>query len=82
MGTGILSHGSAWMTTGAALPVPIIERKSIDVLDGMVRNEILRNVKCGKRLPFHPDARQQAEMACAFLRKAIHLGLTNFVRFE
>lgn len=60
IGTDILSHGQAWMTTGVAMPIILDRRMSRDELDGLLRNDILKNVKCKKCLPFQPDARQQA----------------------
>ena len=78
--SGIMCHGDAWMTSGAAIPYPLSKDGMLAELEEMVAKDFIKPLKWKKRPPMTPTPSQQAQLARNLIRLAIKSGATDNIQ--
>ena len=78
--SGIMCHGDAWMTSGAAIPYPLAKDGMLQEIEDMVAKDFIKPLKWKERPPMTPTPAQQAQLARNLIRLAVKSGATDSIR--
>ncbi len=78
--SGIMCHGEAWMTSGAAVPYPLTQDGMLAEIEDMVVKDFLTPLKWKERPPMDSTRPQQDQLARNLIRLAVKNGHTDRIR--